>query len=222
MGWVVKATLRPPYPGKDPVPIVQETGWAPGPVSMCAKNIVPTNRITDLKCMLLSSIYYVTQQLHDIHVGVTSANTFIWIISVCISRTLSGIVISGHGNGKDNTRDNVLITRSIYALLARNVHNKVSSVNINKTHKHLSCIRTLALFLPGPTISVAGYVLAISMYPVSQSTLPLEDLTCIAKYSVRRYQIVGRISDRPGALDRDIRHTLISPDITVMFHRTYP
>jgi hypothetical protein len=29
-------------PGKDPVPIVQEAGWAPGPVWMGAKNLVPT------------------------------------------------------------------------------------------------------------------------------------------------------------------------------------
>jgi hypothetical protein len=29
-------------PGKDPVPIVQEAGWAPGPVWMCAKNLAPT------------------------------------------------------------------------------------------------------------------------------------------------------------------------------------
>jgi hypothetical protein len=29
-------------PGKDPVPIVQETGWAPGPVWTCAKNLAPT------------------------------------------------------------------------------------------------------------------------------------------------------------------------------------
>jgi len=32
-GWVVSSTPRPQLtPGKDPVPIVQETGWAPGPV----------------------------------------------------------------------------------------------------------------------------------------------------------------------------------------------
>jgi hypothetical protein len=31
-GWVVSTTPRPVYPGKDPVPIVQEVGWAPGPV----------------------------------------------------------------------------------------------------------------------------------------------------------------------------------------------
>ena len=32
-GWGVSVTLRPLFtPGKDPVPIVQEAGWAPGPV----------------------------------------------------------------------------------------------------------------------------------------------------------------------------------------------
>jgi len=32
-GWVVSSTSRPHFtPGKDPVPIVQEAGWAPGPV----------------------------------------------------------------------------------------------------------------------------------------------------------------------------------------------
>jgi len=29
-------------PGKDPVPIVQEAGWAPGPVWTGAKNLAPT------------------------------------------------------------------------------------------------------------------------------------------------------------------------------------
>jgi hypothetical protein len=29
-------------PGKDPVPVVQEAGWAPGPVWMCAENLTPT------------------------------------------------------------------------------------------------------------------------------------------------------------------------------------
>jgi hypothetical protein len=31
-GCVVSITPRPLYPRKDPVPIVQEAGWAPGPV----------------------------------------------------------------------------------------------------------------------------------------------------------------------------------------------
>ena len=29
-------------PGKDPVPFVQEVGWAPGPVWTGAENLVPT------------------------------------------------------------------------------------------------------------------------------------------------------------------------------------
>jgi hypothetical protein len=43
MGWVVNSTIRPLYPpGKDPVPIVYEAGWAPGPVWTCAENLAPT------------------------------------------------------------------------------------------------------------------------------------------------------------------------------------
>ena len=42
-GWVVNATPRPLYPGeKDQVSIVQEAGWAPGPVWTGAENLAPT------------------------------------------------------------------------------------------------------------------------------------------------------------------------------------
>jgi len=38
-GWVVSSTLRPHFtPGKDMVPILQEAGWAPGPVWMGEKS----------------------------------------------------------------------------------------------------------------------------------------------------------------------------------------
>jgi len=41
-GWGVSVTPRPLFtPGKDPVPIVQEAGWAPGPVWTGAENLVP-------------------------------------------------------------------------------------------------------------------------------------------------------------------------------------
>jgi hypothetical protein len=48
-GWGVSVTPRPLYtPGKDPVPIVQEVSWAPGPVWTCAENLAPTGiRSTD-------------------------------------------------------------------------------------------------------------------------------------------------------------------------------
>ena len=39
---MVNATPRPFYPGKDPVPILKEAGWAPGPVWTDAENLVPT------------------------------------------------------------------------------------------------------------------------------------------------------------------------------------
>jgi hypothetical protein len=40
--WVVNATPRPLYPGKEPLPIVQEAGWALVPVCTAAENLVPT------------------------------------------------------------------------------------------------------------------------------------------------------------------------------------
>ena len=43
MGWVVNATPRPLYPReRDPVPIVLEAVWAPGPVWMGAENLTRT------------------------------------------------------------------------------------------------------------------------------------------------------------------------------------
>ena len=42
-GWGVSVTPRPLFtPGKDLVPIVEEDGWAPGPVWTDAKNLAPT------------------------------------------------------------------------------------------------------------------------------------------------------------------------------------
>ena len=41
-GWVVSSTPRPHFtPGKDPVPILQEAGWAPGPVWTSRKSRPP-------------------------------------------------------------------------------------------------------------------------------------------------------------------------------------
>ena len=42
MEWVVNATPQPHYPReRDPIPIVQEAGWAPGPVWTGAENLAP-------------------------------------------------------------------------------------------------------------------------------------------------------------------------------------
>ena len=42
-GWGVSVTPRPLFtPGKDPVPIIQEAGWAPGSAWTGAENLAPT------------------------------------------------------------------------------------------------------------------------------------------------------------------------------------
>ena len=47
-GWVVSSTPRPHFtPGKDPVPILQEAGWAPGPASTCGKSRPHRDSIPD-------------------------------------------------------------------------------------------------------------------------------------------------------------------------------
>jgi len=41
----VRGQLHAPaalYPGKDPIPIVQDAGWVPGPVWTGAENLAPT------------------------------------------------------------------------------------------------------------------------------------------------------------------------------------
>jgi hypothetical protein len=44
-GWGVSVTPRPLFtPGKDPVPILLEAGWAPGPVWIGAENFAPHPR----------------------------------------------------------------------------------------------------------------------------------------------------------------------------------
>jgi hypothetical protein len=47
-GWVVNSTPRPHFtPGKDPVPILQEAGWTPGPVWTCGKSRPHRDSIPD-------------------------------------------------------------------------------------------------------------------------------------------------------------------------------
>jgi hypothetical protein len=54
-GWVVNATPRPLYAReRDPVPIVQEAGWAPGPVLMGVKTLLNSGRFSDKLAVLQS------------------------------------------------------------------------------------------------------------------------------------------------------------------------
>ena len=57
MGWVVSAMPRPLCPQeRDPVPIVQEAGWAPWSVWTGAENLAPTG---DLFCSFVLCLYFI-------------------------------------------------------------------------------------------------------------------------------------------------------------------
>jgi hypothetical protein len=72
MGCVVSVTPGRLYPGKDPVPIAQEAGWAPEPVWIGAENLAPpgfdlrtfqpvANRYTDCAIPAPISAYTATK-----------------------------------------------------------------------------------------------------------------------------------------------------------------
>jgi hypothetical protein len=51
-------------PGKYPVPIVQEAGWAPGPVWTCAKNLAPTGIWSPDRPARSQSLYRLSYPAH--------------------------------------------------------------------------------------------------------------------------------------------------------------
>jgi hypothetical protein len=54
------------YPlGKDPVPIVQETGWAPGPVWTGAENLAPTGIRSPDRPARSESLYRLRNPAHS-------------------------------------------------------------------------------------------------------------------------------------------------------------
>ena len=63
--WVVSSTPRPYFTtGKDPVPIVQEAGWAPGPVWTGAENIAPTGIRSPDRPGRSQSLYRLSYRAH--------------------------------------------------------------------------------------------------------------------------------------------------------------
>jgi len=64
-GCVVISTPRPHLtPGKDPVPILQEAGWAPGPVWTGAENLVPTGIRSPDRPARIQSLYRLSYPTH--------------------------------------------------------------------------------------------------------------------------------------------------------------
>ena len=65
-GWGVSVTPRPLFtPGRDPVPIVQEAGWAPGPVWTGAENLAPTEIRSPGRPARSQSIYQLRYPAHS-------------------------------------------------------------------------------------------------------------------------------------------------------------
>jgi len=70
---VVSSTIRPHFtPRKDPVPILQETGWATGPVWTGAENLVPTGIRSQTAQPVAQSLYRLSYQAHLKHVILVS------------------------------------------------------------------------------------------------------------------------------------------------------
>ena len=77
-GWVVSSTSRPHFaPGKDPVPILQEAGWAPGPVWTGGNSRPHRHSIPDrpARSHSLYRLSYPAHIIHTVHI----------YINVCIS-----------------------------------------------------------------------------------------------------------------------------------------
>jgi len=66
-GWVVSSMPRPHFiPGKDPVPIVQEAGWAPGPIWMGGKSRPHRDSIWTVQ-PVAQSLYRLSYPAHTVH-----------------------------------------------------------------------------------------------------------------------------------------------------------
>jgi hypothetical protein len=83
-GWVVSTTPRPHCtPGKDPVPIVQEAGWASGPVWTCTKNLAPTEIRSPDRPARSQSLYRLSYRAHR------GFHSDVLFVCVCCSRKLT-------------------------------------------------------------------------------------------------------------------------------------
>jgi len=67
--WGVSVTPRPLFtPGKDPVPIVQEAGWAPGPVWTGVINLAPTGIQSPDRPACSQSLYRLCYPAHQYYI----------------------------------------------------------------------------------------------------------------------------------------------------------
>ena len=84
-GWVVSSTPRPHFtPRKDPVPILQEAGWTPGPVWTGGKSRPHRESIPDRPARS-QSLYWLSYLAHLMHYClITFKNTNAILISIYV------------------------------------------------------------------------------------------------------------------------------------------
>jgi hypothetical protein len=81
-GWVVSTTPRPLYSRENSVPIVQEAGWASGPVWTCAKNLTSIGIRSPDHPARSQSLYRLSYSAHGGDVGASHSQ------HVCITKKL--------------------------------------------------------------------------------------------------------------------------------------
>ena len=80
-GWGVSFTPRPLFtPGKDPVPIVQEAGWAPGPVWTGAENLAPTGIRSPDRPARSQSLYRLRYPAHTVLCRDSILGSYMWCV----------------------------------------------------------------------------------------------------------------------------------------------
>jgi len=102
-GWVVSSTPRPHYTSwKDPVPILHESGWAPGPVWMGGKSRPHRDSIPDLPARS-QSLYQLSYRAHEVKYcrqikGAVwennwwvQGNTSLWRRFTCITSVINSV-----------------------------------------------------------------------------------------------------------------------------------
>jgi hypothetical protein len=94
-GWGVSVTSRPLFtPGKDPVPIVQEAGWAPGTVWTGAENLAPIGIRSPDRPARSQSLYRLRYPVHIEYLWSLNIMTYSYVVPVYSGRRVLHILIN--------------------------------------------------------------------------------------------------------------------------------
>jgi hypothetical protein len=126
-GWRVSVTPRPYFtPGKDPVPIVQEAGWAPGPVCTGAENLAPTGIRSPDRPARSRSLYRQSYPAHEWEIiliytdnetilinKIRGRNVKFWLLEQMLGLRISTVRIWGSGYDRTLNSKHTSITCGI-------------------------------------------------------------------------------------------------------------